>query len=338
MSQTDNKPDFDIRTAAESLIELQSSIGLPFTAEHEEFHPSVPPGDPMWGETSWWAVTSPEHKLIVWVYIMFRRNLGLASVSIQVWNDNNGPEERSMLYSKRCVHAPVAEEASLLSLRFEAPGPDLSIDIVEPLKRYQLNYSDGDELVMDLAIRGYTEMIGTGISETRGHADQVIWCKGMISVSGKELTVDCPGIRDRSWSQRAEFPTSDGGSEYSWGANEQGLSFLGAGMLDADFKQASCFGFIVRDGVTARVETFKRTIVDRDADGSPRTFDVALTDTRGRTIKALGTRLCHGAPPSWAGMSCWINLLRWEFDDGAVACGEDHEGFSNRLWNKLRQG
>ena len=332
----DNENQVSMRRASESLAAVLSVTGNIYSEVDEELHSSVPADDPMWGETSWWAVTSPDCKLIAWVYVMVRQNLGIASISVQVWDHEHGPEERNMLYSKKFVHVPLAKDLTLSNLQIAAPGPNLNIEITEPLCRYRLRYRDESELGMDVTFEGLTQPLGTGINDKTGHADQILWCRGEIVVDGRVFDINSPGIRDRSWSQRAELPTSTA-SEYIWGANDEGLAFVGAGILDANFNQQACFGFISRDGNVSRVTESSRVIAERDIDGSPKRFELTLQDSHGRSIFARARRLSYAAPPTWAGLGCWVSLLQWDVD-GIVAYGEDHEGFANSLWKKLRTG
>ena len=52
---------------------------------HDRFHPVADP-DPLWTETSWWGFADHERALGGMVYTLFRPNLGVASVIVQVWD------------------------------------------------------------------------------------------------------------------------------------------------------------------------------------------------------------------------------------------------------------
>ena len=110
------------------------------------------------------CLPSPDENLIGWVYMLFRHNIGVASVGIWVW-DNSASEARNLLYSKSFIHVPIDAATSLLSLRFPESGLQFAMDIEEPLRKYHMTYQDMDEITLDLNFRGIIDPVGLGISE-----------------------------------------------------------------------------------------------------------------------------------------------------------------------------
>lgn len=319
-------------TSHQSLARLMKSGDQPFRAKDEEFHPA-PDNNPHWGETSWWVFTSPDENLIGWVYMLFRHNIGVASVGIWVW-DNSASEARNLLYSKSFIHVPIDAATSLLSLRFPESGLQFAMDIEEPLRKYHMTYQDMDEITLDLNFRGIIDPVGLGISETTGHCDQPLWVSGSIEVDGRAITVDGPAFRDRTWAHRPEYPTS-GISAYSWGAVDD-FAFLSFFQINDDGEPVHCFGFLWKDGELAPVVENTRKVLERRDDGCAVKIHLSATDSQGRSIHAIGECNAGAAISPFAGITSWDNLVKWQIDD-RVIWGEDHDNLPNSHWRELLQ-
>ena len=320
--------------ASESLIDALSNAGRLFTVEDDDLHPAVPADNAAWGETSWWAFNSPKDKLIGWVYLMNRRALAIASVGIWLWdNTKEVNEPRDLLYSKWCMHVPLARDGKLSQLRVDIPGFFLEMKVLEPLSVYSVRFRDADELTLDLKFRGIHKPEGMGIDNTVGHADQILWCTGAVEAYSQSFDVEGPAFRDRSWSERAELPTGNPTTD-AWAGDDKNFGFSICGLFDENFKRRLDLGFVVREGVACKIVAGDRRVI-RDADGSPRTITITATDQEGRNIVAIGERVSTASLPTWAGLMCWITQVRWTID-GRVVYGEDHEGIPISMWRRLR--
>ena len=74
------------------------------TAADDGFHPVADP-DPLWTETTWWGFMVPERSLGGMLYTLFRPNLGVASVVVQVW-DADAVEPWRAPYARQLWHLP----------------------------------------------------------------------------------------------------------------------------------------------------------------------------------------------------------------------------------------
>ncbi|MDE0079574.1 MAG: hypothetical protein OXO50_18790 [Caldilineaceae bacterium] len=320
--------------ASESLIDALSNSGRPFTAEDDDLHPAVPADNPAWGETSWWAFNSPKDNLIVWVYLMNRRALGVASVGVWVWdNTKEVNEHRDLLYSKWCMHVPIPADGNLSDLIIDFPGFFLEMKALEPLSLYTVKFKDADELLLDLGFRGIHKPEGMGIAGDVGHGDQIGWSTGEVKVYGRSYDIEGPAFRDRSWSERSELPTGNPTSD-AWAGDGKNFGFSICGLYDEKFNRKLTLGFVVIDGVASKIVKGERKVV-RDPDGSPRTITISATDKEGRDIVAIGERISTASLPTWAGLMCWITQVKWTIGD-RIVYGEEHEGIPVRMWRSLR--
>jgi hypothetical protein len=287
------------------------------------FHPS-PDHDPFWTETCWFAFFVPERRLSGTLYPLFRRNLGVCSSGVHLWDDS-ALASHEILYDRTLWHLPFPEG----DLTDVALASGLRYRCLEPGKRFALGYDDGAELALDLTFEGLVppHYLGTA------HLDQPGRMRGTIRLRGEEIAVDCYGARDRTWSRRSDIEVNVGG-----GAHRGGYSYAAASDTEA-FQAISANsgdecrvrgGFLLRDGELADVVGGTRRVVER-VDGHQSRVELMLEDANGRTLEAEGR--CHNAF-AWQftpGMFSWNCLTEWTWGTG-TGWGEDHDNWSTAAW------
>jgi hypothetical protein len=293
----------------------------------DDFHP--PTGnDPYWTETAWYAFDVPERSLSGSIYPLFRPNLGICSLAVHVWDDT-GSTPWDALYSRLLWHLPMPA-GDLRSLEFEG----LRYTTLEPLRRYHVEYRDGERLTLDLEYTGHrapsvsttqvpTEV--TGIS----HFDQACDVRGRITLEGESFDIAGFGHRDRSWYDRPDNRARRSAS-VSFGdqsADEQFILFRALNLSSDQAADAPLGGYLIRGGVSSPLVTATRRVVER-VDGRPRRFVVSLRDAEGRTLEAEGRARNNFAfqcsPPVFA----WFTQVEWSSDHGSFV-GEDQESHSS---------
>ena len=121
------------------------------TPADDDFHE----GDAPWfTEGSWWGLQLPSHDIGCWIYHQTRRNLGIASGGIWVWDAGRSS----------CFEIPYYNNRQLQLL---GPGPhDLNdftwpdgvrLRTLEPLRRYRLTFDDPGRLSFDLTFSALIE-------------------------------------------------------------------------------------------------------------------------------------------------------------------------------------
>jgi hypothetical protein len=292
----------------------------------DEFHPPADPADPDWTETCWFTFTVPERRLSGQLYPFFKPTLGVVSGAAYFWDDS-GDQIWNCLYAKNFWHLPLPK-APLSDLRL-ANGA--TYKVVEPQRVYEIGYDDpdgGDEVSMRLTFTAITPPNYLGAS----HLDQPGRFTGELVLHGEHIAVDAYGFRDRSWGSRTQHGQGLTGTS----AQRGGYSYATASESDAfhaitmDFGTGCMVihGYLLRDGVWAKLIEGTREVIERDpATGCPTRVRLTALDAAGRALRAEGealNRLGFAINPNlWT----WNCLTRWEFG-GVTAYGEDHDNWS----------
>jgi hypothetical protein len=299
----------------------------------DDFHPG--PGDePFWTETCWFSFFVPERRLSGTLYPLFRRNLGICSSGVHLWDDT-ASAAHEIVYDRMLWHLPFPDgDLSDVTL---ASG--LRYRCVEPGMRFELGYDDGRELAVDLTFEALVPPHYLG----GAHLDQPGRVRGTLDLRGERITVDCLAMRDRTWSRRSDLDVDVGGGShrggYSYAAVSPSEAFQAITALvgdegDGDYRVLG--GFLLRDGEVADLVGGSRRVVERDGErGHQRRVTLALEDAEGRTLEAEG--VCHNAF-AWQftpGMFSWNCLTEWRWQAG-TGWGEDHDNWSSAAWRRFR--
>ena len=286
----------------------------------DRFHP--PSGDePFWTETCWFSFDQPERDLSGTFYPVFRPNLGVASLTVTLW-DAGAIEPWRARYHRSLWHLPMPG-AELTDL--ELGG--LRYRTLDPLKRYRVQYEDGDLLRVDLEYRGLVPPHAAGVGGGRGHLDQPCQVRGEVVLKGERIEIDCLAMRDRSWHVRDDLRSTR--SSYSYGLVSERDGFLAMGRHHQG-KHPVIGGFLLRDGEKADLVQGVRR-VERNPAGWPERVEIDATDALGRELRARGrcrNRLASQATP---GMFAWMSFTEWNLvggDTAGVGFGEDQDIWS----------
>jgi hypothetical protein len=283
----------------------------------DEFHPPTT-DDPEWSETCWFSFGVPERRLSGQLYPFFRPNLKVCAGAAYVW-DGTGDQLWNVQYAKNFWHLPMPDQAlSDISL---ANG--IRYRCLEDQRVYDVRYEDpdGDELAIALTYTAVAPPNYLG----QGHLDQPGRFTGTIALRGEEITVDCIGMRDRSWGVRSQFGAGHGHVGYSYGSADDRNGFHSIYMHDHD---ALIHGHLLRDGVWGKLVEGRRTVAERDpATGYQRRVVVQARDEHGRELGAEGRALnALGIQinPNLASMDC---MMEWDID-GARGHGQDNDDWT----------
>ncbi len=289
------------------------------------FHPPTS-DDPYWTETCWFTFAVPERRLSGQLYPFFRPNQGVAAGACFVW-DEHGSQPWNVLYGKNFWHLPLPEGQDLTDLSLPNGW---RLKCLEPLSTYELHYLDPDaqELEIDLVFRAICPPNYLGES----HLDQPGRYTGTIRLRDEVIPVDSFGFRDRSWGSRDQFGTdlSHSGAPrggYSYGTQDEGNAFHAITMEYG----GACIvihGYLLRDGVYAKLASGRRTVLAREAGlGCPSEVRLEATDEQGRQLVATGRCLNRLGVHLNPNLFTWNCLTDWQFD-GARGYGEDHDNWS----------
>lgn len=278
------------------------------------------PGEPLFSETSWYGFHVAERTLAGTVYPLFRPNLGVASLSVYVW-DAQAHEPWRVPYGRCLWHLPMPEgdldDLALggLHLRCEESG-----------RRYRVRYRDGERLELDLTYQALRPAHRVAVAEGRGHLDQPCRVRGTLALHGETIAVDCLDMRDRSWHVRDDTRTTR--ASYSYAVASADEAFL-AGAFLAGGESRIVTGYLVRDGEKADLVAGTRTLRAGRA-GWPERVTLTARDRLGRSLEAEGRCVARLANQATPGMFAWMSLTDWTFS-GLRALGEDQDVWSPDL-------
>ena len=142
-------------------------FGVAFHHEPQRFglhdHEAFGDGDPL---GTWWGFMVPERSLGGMLYTLFRPNLGVVSVVVQVW-DAGAVEPWLAPYARQLWHLP-HPTGDLTDC--EVGG--LRLECLEPLTAYRLRFDDDDLMSLDLEFRGLSAPHEVPVGGGSGHFDQ----------------------------------------------------------------------------------------------------------------------------------------------------------------------
>lgn len=165
-----------------------------------------------WCETNFFSFNIPEHNILGMLYMLSRPKLGVCMSDITI-QDRISQSWEDQLYVDNRQHLPCPP--SLRSYKLEN---GLSVDCVEPLKRYVIDYEGGDETriyleaealmppfdINDPAMDPMAARRPSSQWAFAGHYELTCRVQGEMTVRGRTLAIDCVDTFDRSWSVRSE--------------------------------------------------------------------------------------------------------------------------------------
>ena len=233
-----------------------------FTARDDRFH-FAEMGDDWWAtETAWFSFHHPERKLGGWFYSMFRPNIGTVAGGAWVW-DNSAHLPWEALYSTNLTAQQLPRDQDLDDCKL--PN-GVSIKVLEACKRYAIGYDDADRFKAKLIFEAVMppEPL-TAVGSTFGsahHFDQFGRVTGEIILHGERISIDCVGMRDRTWGRRPEDRPRQ--AAYVTGASTAGDGFLAVTNTRPE-GDLIAYGFLRRDGKTVSLAGGER-VVERNSD------------------------------------------------------------------------
>lgn len=314
---------------------------IPITGKDDLLHTPTS-SDPTWIETNFFSFTIPEHRIHGLMFAGFRTNLKIVGSLVAIWQ---GMKEQ-----------PLAAEH--YDLRGYVPFPDsdldnyqlangLSVKILEPMQRFQLDYADarrGTELHLVF------DAIMPPVSYPGGaHFDQAGKVDGTLILKGKEYKVDCFSPRDHSWGPRPETPAI--APPVSWLHGIFGRDFAFHVMATDDESSAPFWastypvpagknlvgGYIFKDDVVTQVVTARKQTVRVPGKLTPTGYILELIDDKGESYTFRG-EVTALLPIFVSGNTMVMEAqTSWRYGD-RTGWGESQDVFFNDFVNRYGSG
>lgn len=316
------------------------------TAADVDFHP-VPDGDPTWGETNFFGFYVPERNLCGSVYVVTRRQLGVASSHI-VFYDRVSLSRKDCVYLDCRQHLPVPEKLSDYALT-----NGLSVRSVDPPRDFEMRYLGTDGTSLELQFEALMDPFdiqdhlpakgGAGdrltTSSYKGHFDMTGRLTGVLEIKGEQIPIDCVDTIDHSWGPKAEndkamacWMHAHFGPDYVLHAI---FMFDPAAPPDQEYSFVS--GYLLADGEVSPLANGHAIAARTDFLGV--SMDITFTDSTGTAHRILGGAIAATNVPWFSSKDVHYALHRWTTLDGRVGYGCVQESFQLDTWcrrNTLR--
>ena len=303
-----------------------------FTPRDDRFHFAEMGGDWWATETAWFSFHRPERRLAGWFYTLVRPNIGTVARGAWVWDDT-AHLPWDVLYSANYSALPLPRDQDLDDCRLPT---GLAIKVLEPGQRYALRYDDGDRLQADLRFEGVMPPQPlTAVGSTFGsahHFDQLGRVRGELILHGERISIDCIGMRDRTWGVRPENRPRQ--AAYVTGAADPDHGFLVVTNVRPEGDLVA-HGFLLRDGTPAELAGGERRVERDPGEGWVTRVALTVRDVKGRVLEATGVPVSRMVINRHTFIDI-SSLVRWELD-GAVAWGEDQDMWPVHRWARARR-
>lgn len=327
-----------------------------FTPEDDGYH--VLDANPYNLETNWWCFNIPERRIGGWVHSAYYPNKKSVRWRVFVW-DEKGADPARLAYYKKVEDAPMPDDPDLRAITFPQGG--YSLKVLKPTMDYHVGYSDPERnFGLDfehLSVHPPHRFTpGEAPAMHNPHFDQLGRVRGVLTLHGEKIPVDCYSVRDRTWgpregaassSQKPEYLRGEykvrepggprwreierergrGRIEYIFGHADDRTGFLSfVRPQDGDAKGWSPLnvGWLLKDGRFVRLDKTRskmRNFRNRDTGWSEH-MEVLLVDREGRSMEAEGFAVSYMCEN---GTGATAALFRWEFE-GQMGWGEDQDG------------
>lgn len=304
----------------------------PFSAKDDSFH-FHQMSDRWWEtETAWFAFCNPERKLGGWLYSMFRPNIGTVAGGCWIWDaEAHLPWEVPYSANYTAMRLPRDQDLTDISL-----PTGVRMKVLEPLRRYELGFTDEDRLNLKLVFEAIMPprplRKGESSFKNLNHFDQFGFVSGEIQLHGERIPINCLAIRDRSWGPRPEH--RPGKSAYVTGIASPNDAFLAVTKWN-DEADPIAYGFMIRDGKIGDIISGHRRVERCSDRGWVTRIIIEGKDEFGRDLHAVGERI-SGIIINRHSFIDSNGLIAWTIN-GKRGHGEDQDMWPVHRWSAFRR-
>lgn len=272
-----------------------------------------------WCETNWFPFCIPEANILGGCYVLTRPVLGTCMSDITIFDRISNTWEGQKYVDNR-QHLPVFESFSEYSL----PN-GLSVKMLEPLKRYQVDYEGRGDTSIHLLYRALMRPWDMNDPETcpsakrrkktwdwdlAGHYELTCHVTGEATILGQRHDVDCVMTCDRSWSRRSEdhhdpvlYFNAHFGQDFAVHA-----LFIHSDETMRSFSNLYT-GYVLDNGETYGIAEASGVL---ELDGpAPRGMAIEFTDVRGKRYQMTGSAMNYGPWGPYPSNVWYTGLMRY---------------------------
>lgn len=312
-----------------------------------EFHPATA-GDHRFAETNYFCFTIPEEHLMVTVYTVFRKGIGVMSSDIVVYGDLVR-DRAECLYIDNQQHLPAPER---LSDYRTANGLHV---VAKSVRDYSVRYQGYDDLSFEFDFRGLMEPFdihdpnhspkaqvtvaaqhaGSGLGASYGgHFDLTGRVTGLFRMKGRTYTIDCVETMDHSWGPRTELGIGSMAWMCAHFGDDLAIHWISAwdSSRKPDQQHRLAHGYVMENGATVGLTDMSLSVrhVGRIITG----LDVEVVDIKGRCFSMTGTGIVGGPWECYLCLEAYAALVRWRLGNGRLGYGMAQEVDSMQTLNR----
>lgn len=294
-------------------------------ADDELRHPASEERD--WRESMWYCFDMPEHKMGGALYYSYMPNIEKPGAQLSLYLIKGWTREPNQLLYSYQREFPIPDEE----------WDDLKVAAahykrVDPLKRWQISFHDGDRIDLEMDIDLYADNWHyiDNVFETPKYLagdryHRPFAAEGEMVLDGQRYALDLTGDSDHSWGPRRWGPLYK--SKYITGQCGRGWAFQvfeGVALDGGVFP----YGF-VWDGKRMSPITGLGIAPDYDEDGIQRGLTMNIVDNEERLTRVEGTSFCSG-PTEWDDVFNNDTYFNFEINGG------EHRGsgIMSFYWNR----
>ncbi len=292
------------------------------TAEDDRFHP-VTASEESWIETLWFPFWLPEEKMSCYVHVHFCPNKSIYRGSIFGWQADN-----ELVFLERFEEPlpSLTEYGNLTNLSLPI---GLRVASLKPQQTFEVSYrhaTGGFHFIFDAIMLPIMMTPDASPGMFQGHMNQSGQARGKFELNGRQSSINCYTVRDRSWGPRKVSSGHRAGNCHGTG---KGASFYIYVQPDEKGIEQITNGHFLMGDRLARVVAGERRIEWDDS--RPVTIDIDAEDESGRRLRAHGECLNRRITLSPPNLCVVLNLVRWNVS-GETLWGESHDVWSEDAW------
>ena len=304
------------------------------TQKDDLLHEPSSSTDYSWAETNYFCFCIPQEGLNGELYALFRPNLKVVLSGVWIWKGFlKNPNQADFMDNR--VHLLMPEG----NLDNYGLANGLSVKILEPLKRYQVDYNSGAgtevHLIFDSLMPPFDihdASINPLASDRRGalkgafmgHFDQTGGVKGELILNEKSYSIDHPNTRDHSWGPRNEAGLG-GPMQWDCGHFDKDFAFHIVAKVERNLTDTTLLhGYILENGkvyglVKGKGQTTREGYEQRE-------ISYELIYATGRRFFIKGEAISLFPWMAWPNVCVYTSLTQWECE-GKKGYGDAQHAF-----------
>ncbi|HKQ80712.1 MAG TPA: hypothetical protein VJS42_00820 [Steroidobacteraceae bacterium] len=284
-------------------------------------------------ETQYFGICMPEQRIHGLLYCWHHPNLKTVSGGAWVWQGMKTHALQCEIFDWRSFMSDRPLRNDLHSYRLDN---GYGVDVVEPLKRHHVTYSDASRgNAFDLE---YEAVAPPVVWADGKHFEQTMKVRGSLTLRGKQYEVNGYNVRDRSWGKpRPEAHMNIPPVNWMTGVFGDDLHFMCTATDHPELKpdwlklypdypaeRTLMGGWLQKDGELLEIVSCRKRTVRNQSTLFVERIELSLVDSKGGTHEMVGEPLALSPLVAWPNTYIVTALIRWRYA-GRTGHGDSQE-------------